>query len=123
MRGTALIISTMFMVVTLIGALPATGQAGDEVQLEKYYNEYISKSISKNQSKASLQTSKSENLRSSGAVCAQKVTFLTNNRTSLVDEMIENKVGTKPYKIDHYLNKRFHETKRLVSTDLGSPAN
>ena len=113
----------MLMVVILIGALPATGQTGDEGQLEKYYNEYISKSISKNQSKASLQASKSANLRSSGALCAQKVTFLTSNRDTLVNEMIENKIGTKPYKIDHYLNKRFYETKRLVSTDLSSPAN
>jgi hypothetical protein len=35
MRATALIISTMLMVVTLIGALPATGQTGEEGQLEK----------------------------------------------------------------------------------------
>ena len=118
MRETALIISTMLMVVILVGALPATGQADEEGQLEKYYNEYISKSILKNQSKTSLQYSKSENLRSSGAVCEQKVAFLTSNRDTLVDEMIQNKIGTKPYKIDYYLNKRFHETKSLLSTNL-----
>ena len=116
-------ITMIVMALALMVALPNTGQAGENEQLKKYYKDYISKCILKNQSKAGLQTSKSANLRSSGALCAQKVAFLTRNRDVLVDEMIENKIGTKPYKIDYYLNKRFYETKRLVSTDLKSPAN
>jgi hypothetical protein len=123
MKKTAFAISMMFLAVVLIGALPTTVQAGDEGQLEAYYNEYISHSIVKNQSKANLQTSRSANLRLSGNQCAQKVDFLTNHRSMLVNEMIENDIGTKPYKIDYYLNKRFHEMKRLVSTDVSSPAN
>ncbi len=112
MKGKLLIITAMVTFVTLIGALPVTGQAGENEKLKKYYNDYILKCISKNQSKISLQTSQSENLQSCGALSKQKFIFLTNNQNILVDEMIKNKIGTKSYKIDYYLNKRFYETKR-----------
>jgi hypothetical protein len=110
MRGISFVITSMIMVVILIGAIPAMGQASENEQLRKYYNNYILKCISKNQSKAALQTSRSANLRSCGALSKQKVVFLTHNQNLLIDEMLKYKVGTKPYKVEHYLNKRFHET-------------
>ena len=110
MRGISFIITSIILVVILIGVIPATGQASENEQLRKYYNDYILKCISKNQSKASLQTSRSANLRSCGVLSKQKVVFLTHKRNMLVDEMIKHKVGTKPYKVEYYLNKRFHET-------------
>jgi len=39
----------------------------------------------------------------------KKVRFLTLNKDKLVDEMIKQDVGQKPYKIERYLNKRFAE--------------
>jgi len=110
MREISFVITSMIMVVILIGTIPATGQASENEQLRKYYNNYILKCISKNQSKAALQTSRSANLRSCGALSKQKVVFLTHNQNLLIDEMLKHKVGTKPYKVEHYLNKRFHET-------------
>ena len=112
MKSITLIMATLVMVFTLIGAFPANGVCGEAEQLKEHYEEYISQSIAKNQSKANLQTSKSENLRTCGALCEKKVVFLTNNRDILVNEMIENRIGTKSYRIDLYLNKRFHESQR-----------
>ena len=112
MNGKALFAVTMVVAFALMVILPNTGQTGENEQLKKYYQDYITKCISKNQSKATLQTSKSENLRNSGNLSKQKIIFLTNNQNTLVNEMIKNKVGTKPYKIDYFLNKKFHETKR-----------
>lgn len=109
MRGKTFVIVTLIMAVILIGAISAAGQSGENEQLKKYYKDYISKCISKNQSKAGLQTSKSANLRSCGALSKQKAIYLTNNQNMLINEMIKNQVGTKPYKIEYYLNKRFHE--------------
>ena len=109
MKKRTLVIIAMAVVITLTGAMSATGQTGENEQLKKYYKAYILKSISKNQSKAGLQKSKSPNLRSCGVLSKQKFIFLTNNQNMLVDEMVRNKVGKKPYKIDYYLNKRFHE--------------
>lgn len=113
MNVKTLVSITMAVVVTLTGALAAIAQTGENAQLKKYYKTYISKCISKNQSKAGLQASRSKNLRSCGALSRQKVIFLTNNQNMLVDEMIKNKIGTKPYKIDHYLNQRFHNTNKI----------
>lgn len=112
MKSISFIMATLVMVFTLIGAFPADGVCGEAEQLKKYYVEYISNSIAKNRSKANLQTSKSENLRTCGAFCEKKVVFLTNHRDTLVDELVENQIGTKSYKIDLYLNKRFHESLR-----------
>ena len=99
----------MVWVISLIAAFPAKGQTVENEQLVKYYREYISKCISKNISKAGLQTSKSENLRSCGILYKKKAIFLTNNQNALIDEMIRKEIGKKPYKVDYYLNKRFNE--------------
>ena len=105
MNGKALIIISMAMAVILMVTIPVTGQTGENEQLKKYYKDFISKCITKSQSKVGLKTSKSENLRNYSALSQQKVIFLTTNQNGLVDEMIKNKVGTKPYKIEYYLNK------------------
>ena len=105
----AFVITAMIMAVVLMGVISATGQNGENEKLAQYYQEHISKCISKNKSKAVLQTSKSENLRSCGKIYKQKAVFLTNNQNVLVDEMIRQEIGTKPYKVDYYLNKRFNE--------------
>ena len=109
MGGKFFAILAMVMMAILMGAILATAQGADNEQLRKYYNEYISKCISKNLSKTGLQSSRSANLRSCGTLSKQKVVFLTNNQNMLVNEMIKKQIGTKPYKIEYYLNKRFHQ--------------
>ena len=110
MRGKIFIITTVITCIILIGGgISATGQSHDYEKLRKYYQDYISKCISKNKAKAGLEASKSANLRSCGILSKQKVVFLTNNQNTLVEEMIKKKIGTKPYKVEYYLNKRFHE--------------
>lgn len=110
MRGATFRITKIILVVILIGAISVAVQASKNEQLRTYYKEYISKCISKNHSKASLQTSKSKNLRSCGIISKQKAIFLTDNLDMLVNELINNEIGKKPYKIDHYLNHRFYAT-------------
>ena len=75
---------------------------------KKFYISYISECICKYKSKAALQNSKSENLRRSGVIYERKAVFLTNYQNVLIDEMIRKKIGTKPYKVDYYLNERFN---------------
>ena len=111
MRGNKLIIIALAMAVFLIGALPSTGQADENEKLKKYYEYYIMKCISKNQSKIGLQESKSANLRSCGKLSQQKVVFLTANKDMLVKEMMKNEIGKKPYKVEYFLNKKFNEMK------------
>jgi hypothetical protein len=109
MKGRACIIITMALAIYTIAVFPDIGRTDENEQLANYYKEYISKCISKNESKAALQTSRSKNLRRSGAIHEQKAVFLTNYQKILADEMIRKDIGTKSYKVDYYLNKRFNE--------------
>ena len=116
MRILAYLIITMVMVVALVGAYSVTAEAGETEQLRYLYSNYIIEAISKSHSKSGLVNSKSENLQNSGVLARQKAVFLTLNHDILVDEMIENEVGTKPYQINYYLNKRFHENNNLMTS-------
>lgn len=107
MKG--IVISTMIMIFLVAGAIPVSGQDIETEKLKQYYKHYISKCISKNQSKSNLYSSKSAVLRSCAVVSQQKVVFLTNYQDTLIDELMVHQVGTKPYKVDYYLNKRFHQ--------------
>jgi len=109
MKGRACITVTIVLVIYMISVVPDIGRTDENEQLANYYKEYISKCISKNESKATLQTSRSKNLRRSGAIYEEKAVFLTNYQNILADEMIRKDIGTKSYKIDYYLNKRFNE--------------
>ena len=109
MKGRACITITIVLVIYLIAVFPDIGLTDENEQLANYYQEYISQCISKNESKAALQTSRSENLRRSGEIYEQKAAFLTNYQDILADEMIRKDIGTKSYKVDYYLNKRFNE--------------
>ncbi|MBW2443781.1 MAG: hypothetical protein JRH12_25140 [Deltaproteobacteria bacterium] len=108
MGGTVFFTSIVAMAFALMVALPDAGHAGEIEQPAKYYKEYISNCICKYESKAALQTSRSVNLRRNGAIYEQKAVFLKNYQNVLVDEMIREEIGTKAYKIDYYLNKRFN---------------
>ena len=110
MKGRGFTITVMAMVLALIVVSPDTGQAEEYEQLKEYYQNYISECIVKNQSKVDLQNSILLNMQACGIVALQKVSFLTNNQDILIDEMIKNNIGQKPYKVDYYLNKKFHET-------------
>ena len=107
---------TVAMVITLLGAYSMTAMAGEAAQLRKLYSDHIIDTISKSHSKSGLVKSRSENLQTSAALARQKAVFLTVNHDMLVEEMVENEVGTRPYQIDYYLNKRFHESNNLVSS-------
>ena len=123
MKILAYTILTMVMVVALVGAYSMTAEAGAIEQLKDLYSNYIAEVISKSHSKSGLVKSKSENLQISGVLARQKAVFLTVNHDRLVDEMIENEVGTKPYQIEYYLNKRFHENNHLMSSASGTPTS
>lgn len=51
----------------------------------------------------------------------KQVRFLTLNKDMLVDEMIQQDIGQKPYKIEKYLKKRFSDySDCLRLADTGS---
>ena len=109
MRTKELIAIGIAGTMILIGAVPITAESPSNEQLAKFYENYIFEKIDKNQSKASLKTSRSKNLRLVGAKAEKQAAFLTLKRDILVDEMMKQHIGQKPYKIEYFLNKRFSE--------------
>ena len=109
MKVEELIIIGLAGVIILTGAVQIAAESLSDEQLYKFYDTYVSEKIVSSQSKTNLKTSRSQNLRQAAAKEEKEVRFLTLNRDLLVDEMIQQDIGQKPYKIERYLNKRFSE--------------
>jgi hypothetical protein len=101
----------IFVVSTIIvtDAFQKSAQSQSDIQLKKFYESYIAGKITKCQSKTLLKISKSKNLRLTAEKAAEQARFLKLNRDKLVNEMMEQDIGQKPYKIEHYLNSRFYK--------------
>lgn len=118
MKTNAYILASLIGIIVLVGVFATAGFAGERGQVKKLYDEYITKAIEKNESKANLQRSRSENLRNASAVAIQKARFLSSNRIQLVEEMVQNQIGLKHYLMDYYLNKRFHENQTVAASTV-----
>lgn len=101
---------SLVLVVALIGAVSVAAQSSSKMQLVKYYDNCITKKITNCNAKIILKTSRSVNLRRKADLATRQVTFFTSNKNMLINEMVEQGIGQKAYKVEYYLNKRFFET-------------
>jgi hypothetical protein len=121
MKAKELFIIGLASVMIFAGAIQIAAESQSDEQLNAFYENYISEKIAKNQSKTSLKTSRSENLRLAAEKAEKQVMFLTLNKDILVDEMTEQDIGQKPYKIEKYLKERFSDySDCLRLADTGS---
>jgi hypothetical protein len=109
MRAKVCCIVSLVLVMAVIGAALAAAQSISKYQLVKYYKSCIMKKISNCSAKTALKTSRSVNLRRKADLATRQVTFFTTNENMLINEMVDQEIGQKHYKVDYYLNKRFNE--------------
>ena len=102
----------MASLMVIIGTAPAKAQSESKEHLAKYYESCIVKKISNCKGKVVLKTSRSVNLQRKADLAIKQVTFFTSNKNILIDEMVEQGIGPKGYKVEYYLNKRFYEMNR-----------
>ena len=102
----------MAALLVIIGAESVKAQSESKDRLVKYYENCITKKISNCNAKTILRTSRSVNLQRKADLSLRQVTFFTRNKNILIDEMIEQGIDPKPYKVEYYLNKRFYELNR-----------
>ncbi len=102
-------IYSLVLVMAIIGAALAAEQSVSKDQLLKYYESCITKKISNCSAKTALKTSRSINLRRKADLAKRQVTFFTINKDILINEMVDQGIGPKHYKVEYYLNKRFYE--------------
>jgi hypothetical protein len=68
-----------------------------------FYEVWIDREIGRCQLRAELVNSRAESLRSYGVKAAARAAFYRRSKHKLVREMIEESVGTKPYKVNYFL--------------------
>jgi hypothetical protein len=107
LKAVMVIFVSSFMI--MIGATQTSAESQSDEHQKKIYETCIVKKIVKCQSKTILKTSRSENLQLTAKIAANQARFLSLNKDTLVNEMMEEGIGQKPYKIERYLNSRFYE--------------
>ena len=100
---------SLALVIVLTGSAGAIAQTASKDQLISYYERCITKKISNCNAKTVLHTSRSVHLRQKADLAARQIQFLSANKDMLINEMLEQGIGPKRYKVEHYLNKRFYE--------------
>lgn len=100
---------TFFPIATILIflAIPVMSQQSAETKLKAFYEASIEQRISKCESKKALRNSRFANVRSAAEMAQLKAAYLSKYKEILVQDMLDSKVGVKPYKIDHYVNQRF----------------
>jgi len=99
------------------GAIQVAAQSQSDDHLKDFYEVFIAQKIDRCQSKSELQQSRSKNLRLEAAIAAEKVRFLSINKDILVEEMLDQKIGKKKYKINVFLNKKFFDGNDGLSSE------
>ena len=110
MQAKVLTISLMVGVSAFLGLLNSTAFSGDQEEIAKYYESCIVREIKKCDLKlVLLRKSRSKNLQDYARMEALKAEFFRADKDMLVKEMIETQIEPKHYKIELFLNSRFHE--------------
>ena len=112
-------IASIFILIT-VGVFLAFGQAGgemsDKAALSSYYEVVIDNIISHCENKESfMRNSTSENLRRAASIGCLKAAFLKDHKDMLIEDLIAAGIGTKTYKIQHYLNSKFFSVLRTAT--------
>ena len=102
-------IISLLSFIFVVASMPATAQPESKDQPLKFYETCIAKKIANCKAKSALKNSRSANLRRRAGLAKKQVIFFTSNKNMLIDEMVEQEIEQKRYKVDYYLNKRFSE--------------
>lgn len=106
---------TRFTIMAMVGiavtiwALPVLGDASTVEQQRSYYLKCINDEISSCESKQALTGSRSKNLQSCAMNAMRRKAFLVQNRDTLVQEMIVQKVSMRPHAVHQYLLQRCNQ--------------
>ena len=108
----------MIILLTVLLSSFASSQVSAATNLNSFYGAYIDKCILKCDSKASMRDSNLKHIQQASARYCLKAAFLLRHKVKLIEELIANNIGTKPYKIDYYLNSRFFKELKMALNTL-----
>ena len=114
MRVPKILILLMITFLALLWASSAASQMASTKKLATFYGAFIDACILRCESKGSMRDSKLKHIRQAAARHCLKADFLKRHKAQLIEELIAKDIGTKHYKIDHYLNHRFLNELKLA---------
>ena len=109
-----------FVIVVAVALLLFAGNftVADEQSLRAdsaaYYAACIDRMIDKCANKQSLCASASPALRAYADRMAQKGSFCLLHKDQLIRSMLTHELEPKAYKVEHFINQRFHQTQVIV---------
>lgn len=106
---------TRFTIMAMVGiaftiwALPALSEDCTVEQQRSYYLKCINDEISSCESKQALSGSRSKNLQGCAMNAMRRKAFLVQNRDTLAQEMVVQKVSMRPHAVHQYLLQRCNQ--------------
>lgn len=116
MKLKKIIILLGITLLMLIWVSPITAQDSISDKNISLYRMIINERILKCEIKATRYDSKSKNIRKEAALAKLQAEYLKSNKEKLVQNMIDNDIGTKPHQVNYYLIKNAFAN--LRSNDL-----
>ena len=108
MKARSIIILATIIFPLFIWTSSAVSQTTETLYQKSIYSAAIDKAIAHCKAKTSYRNSKSENLQRAAALSCMKAAFFNDFKVQLIEDMIQASIGSKPYKINYYLNQKFY---------------
>ena len=108
MKAKATIISVLMVALYLCVGYSAVGGETSDAEMTEVFAKLLDRHIARCDAKMEMKTSRLDNIRRAAAIATLKGTFAKNYRAELIDDMIEEGVDPKDYKVRLYLNERFY---------------
>ena len=89
----------------------------DPVTLKTHYQAFIDQLISRCVYKeTAMADSRLKSIRRAAALNCLKASYFKSHKDILIEKLISEEIGIKPYKIHHYLNKKFFTVLRIATS-------
>ena len=116
MKLKKLLILLGITLLMLIWVSPITAQDSKKGKHISPYRTIINERILKCEIKATMYNSNSKNICKEAELAKLQAKYLKSNKEKLIQNMIDNGIGTKPHQVHYYLIKNFFAN--LRSNDL-----
>lgn len=118
MKFKKLLLLLGIILLMLIWVSPITAQDSIGDKHISLYRMIVNERILKCEIKATRYNSNSKNIRKEAALAKLQAKYLKNNKEKLVQNMIDNDIGTKPHQVNYYLIKNFFANLRSNDSPL-----
>jgi hypothetical protein len=100
----------VFSLMIMVLWVPSMAVADQQSETKAFLASCIEKELASCCCKMEMIDSRSKCIRDCCRMAMLKARFIIDNSEELINEMLENGIAGKCYKVDHYVNQRFLES-------------